>query len=136
MSRSGYSEDIDSQQLNVWRGAVASAVRGRRGQEFLRDMLAALDAMPEKRLITGDLVRDGDVCAIGSVGVARGIDMSSIDPEVPEDVARAFGVARSLVCEIEWVNDEMCYGSELPEERHARVRAWVASQITGDPGAG
>jgi hypothetical protein len=38
-----------------WRGAVASAIRGGRGQAFLREMLAAMDAMPVKRLVANEL---------------------------------------------------------------------------------
>lgn len=56
MSRSGYTEDCDGWDLIRWRGAVASAIRGKRGQAFLREALAALDAMPEKQLISHDLV--------------------------------------------------------------------------------
>ena len=64
MSRSGYSDDCSGRELNLWRGAVESAIRGKRGQAFLREMLVALDAMPEKRLIAGELVTPtGEVCA-------------------------------------------------------------------------
>jgi hypothetical protein len=62
MSRSGYSydDDDDNWSLIKYRGAVASAIRGKRGQALLRAVLAALDAMPEKRLIADDLVFQGD----------------------------------------------------------------------------
>jgi hypothetical protein len=56
MSRSGYDEDMDDPlALGRWRAQVASSTRGKRGQKLLRDMLAALDAMPEKRLVSGVL---------------------------------------------------------------------------------
>lgn len=55
MSRSGYNDDIDNWALIKWRGQVASAIRGKRGQKMLRDLLAALDAMPEKSLIVHEL---------------------------------------------------------------------------------
>ncbi len=56
MSRSGYCDDIDDPlALGRWRGQVKSATRGQRGQKLLREMLAALDAMPEKRLVSGAL---------------------------------------------------------------------------------
>ena len=54
MSRSGYSDDAEN--VAMWRGQVANATRGRRGQKLLRDMVAALDAMPDKRLFQGHLV--------------------------------------------------------------------------------
>lgn len=116
-----------------WRGQVASAMRGKRGQAFLREMLAALDALPNKRLIAHELQQGGEVCAIGSVGLARGLDMAHLDPECPEYIAREFGIARQLVQEIEFENDEGgCY-NESPEQRFTRVREWVAEQIIVKP---
>lgn len=88
MSRSGYSDDIDNWQMIKWRGMVASATRGKRGQKFFRDLLEALDVMPVKELIDSELEKDGDVCAIGSLGKHRCIDMDKIDPECPDQVAR------------------------------------------------
>ena len=61
MSRSGYSYDIeDNWSLIKCRGAVASAIRGKRGQALLRAMLVALDELPEKRLIAGELIFQGE----------------------------------------------------------------------------
>ena len=130
MSRSGYSDDLDNWATIKWRGAVSSAIRGRRGQAFLREMLAALDALEAKRLIANDLERDGEVCAIGAVGVRRGIDMSAIDPDDCEQrdlLGSMFGIASALAAEIMALNDERYYAT--PEERFERVRAWVAAQI-------
>lgn len=106
MSRSGYSDDIDNWELIKWRGQVASSIRGKRGQAFLRDLLAALDAMPEKRLIAWELEESGEVCAIGSLGKARGVDMSKIDPSEPTAVAAAFNIAEPLAQEVVYENDE------------------------------
>lgn len=161
MSRSGLYEDDGDDPLasGRWRAQVKSATRGKRGQKLLKDMLAALDAIPEKRLISGDLVFDGkpswthpephedvivggdqlvtgrgnvvrvgEVCALGALGVARGMDMSKLDPHDPEFVADAFDVAHQLAREIIWVNDEDCR-YETPEKRFERVRAWVVGQI-------
>lgn len=56
MSRAGYYDDIDDPLvLGRWRAQVRSATRGKRGQKLLRDLLTALDAMPEKRLVTDAL---------------------------------------------------------------------------------
>lgn len=84
MSRSGYDDDGcgDMWDWVRYRGAVKSAMRGQRGQAFLREMLAALYALPEKRLIQNDLVDeydDGAVCALGAVGRARNLDMAKVD---------------------------------------------------------
>ena len=130
MSRSGYSDDgEDGWQLIMWRGAVASAIRGRRGQAFLKEMLAALDAMPVKRLVADDLEKDGEVCAIGSVGKARGTPMAGIDPEDYGAIAKAFGISEALAREAMFVNDESWFAETTPEARFTRVRAWVAAQI-------
>ena len=128
MSRSGYSDDLEQWDLIRWRGAVRSAIRGKRGQAFLGEMLAALDALPEPKLIANELVEDGAVCAIGAVGKARGLDMSGLDPEDPETLSNEFGISVAMAKEIVWLNDEWSY-RETPEQRHTRMRAWVASQI-------
>ncbi len=128
MSRSGYSDDGENWQFSLWRGAVASAFRGRRGQAFLREMLAALDALPEKRLVTNELQADGAVCALGAVGKARGLDMAKIDPDDHEGVAAKFDVAHAMACEIMYENDEF-WQPESPEGRFYRMRRWIASQI-------
>lgn len=133
MSRAGYSDDCIGGEwgLICWRGAVKRAIKGHRGQAFLAELLAALDALPEKRLISEDLIREGEVCAIGSVGKMRGVDMSTIDPLDFDTVAGTFGIAGALAREIEYINDEAggCF-EETPEQRFDRVRRWVVSQIT------
>lgn len=128
MSRACYSDDLDDWDLIRWRGAVASAIRGKRGQAFLREMLVALDALPEKRLISGELAQDGEVCALGSVGLKRGMDMSVIDPEDYTAVADAFGIPESLAREIEFLNDESWY-RPTPEQRFQNVRKWVIGNL-------
>lgn len=137
MSRSGYTYDIvDTWQMIRWRGAVASATRGRRGQTFLKDLLNASDSMADKKLIEEDLVRDGEYCAIGVLGSVRKLDMSNIDPEDTHQVAKVFGVANALVRETVWENDRtdmydfsQKFYVETPEHRWQRMRDWVAEQI-------
>lgn len=130
MSRSGYSEDCDNDwRLICYRGAVTSALRGKRGQAFLREMLAAMDALPEPKLIADDLEQENAVCAIGSVGRARGISMSNIDPEDAESVAILFGIAPALAREIVWENDDGSWRTETPEQRFSRMRKWAESWI-------
>lgn len=144
MSRSGYTDDEQYDgQFALWRGQVMSSIRGKRGQAFLRELLAALDAMPSKRLIADELkAHDGAVCALGSVGLKRGLDMSKIDYDDPYDVANAFGITHQLAAEIEYENDEL--GStwdstkrqsvaETPEARWQRMRRWAQNHITLPP---
>lgn len=129
MSRSGYSDDCENVQL--WRGAVRRATIGYRGQHLLKKLLAALDAMPTKRLIADDIKNEaGEVCALGALDP----NAESYDDE---DLAKHFGVARALAAEIVYENDEhfpyWTKQTETPEQRWTRMRAWVAAQITPDP---
>lgn len=128
----GYGDSADERwSLICWRGAVSSAMRGRRGQEFLKEMLAALDAMPEKKLIKEDLVDEYDsnlVCSFGAVGQSRGLDMSNLDPEDSDSVSEVFGIARAMAREIVYINDEWSR-RQTPEERFTRMRAWVEGNI-------
>lgn len=152
MSRSGYSDDCDD-CLAMGR-AIATrnkAMGGKRGQAFLKELLAVLDAMPVKELVKEELVEgydpylialeatphgyfwqeprpkpfSGAVCALGAVGQARGIAMTHLDPEEPAMVAAAFGITETMAREIVYANDEMGRGrrEELygPWPRHDRA---------------
>lgn len=128
MSRSGYTDDCDN--LELYRASVERALGGRRGQNFLREMLAAMDAMPDKALIAGELVdADGSCCALGTVCKARGLDADAIDYYDGEAVGGALGIARAMACEVEYMNDEGAIDRETPKQRFQRMRAWIASQI-------
>lgn len=132
MSRSGYSYDCDRWELIRWRGAVASAIRGARGQAFLRELASAMDAMPDKRLGRGEIFDEdnGCVCALGVVAQARGNDLDhDFDREESE---RWFGIAEALAAEIMHENDDggpPLLHDETPEKRWLRVREWVGAQI-------
>lgn len=128
MSRHGYVEDLDIDILNLYRGTVTRAMRGRRGQVFLRELARCMDDMPDKILIADELQNeDGDCCAIGVVCKARGINTSKIDYQEPQQVADAVGIARSMAAEIEYMNDD--WPRETPQQRWSRMRKWVDGQI-------
>lgn len=121
MSRSGYTDDCEDQWgLIRWRGAVKSAISGARGQQFLLELAAAMDAMPEKRLVANELQAGGAYCTLGVIGAARGIDMSKVDPEDRSSVANLFGVAEAMAAEIMYENDEA-----------VATREWVEVEICG-----
>ena len=126
MSRSGYSDD--GEHLELWRANVERTIRGKRGQAFLKELLQALEQMPQKRLITDALVRSGEVCAIGALGLKRGICMDSIDQEEPDQVGAAFGISSMLAQEVVYMNDET-HWRDSPEERWKRMHEWVREQI-------
>lgn len=140
MGRSGYQDDIDQRDLAMWRGRVASAIRGKRGQKLLHDLAAGMDAMPVKRLIDKDLVRDGEACALGCVGQHRKLpDLDKIDSEDHGDLSAMLDVAECLVQEVEYQNDEgenLPWGEqETPEKRWVRMRRWVAENLNETPPA-
>lgn len=131
--RCGYQDDLEQQDLAMWRGRVTSAMRGKRGQKLLRELLAALDAMPDKRLIENRLVDDaGDVCLLGAGGKARQLpNLDKLDPEDHDGLAKIFDVAPCLIQEIEYENDEGGY-HETDEQRFERVRKWLVKNIKAD----
>jgi hypothetical protein len=150
MSRSGYSDDYgddDPLALGRYRAQVRSAIRGKRGQALLRELLAALDAMPEKRLVAGELEADGQFCALGVVGQARGLNLASIDTYDVESLGPKFNIAEQLAREIMWVNDDLTpdfewtrTGKPYPNDwerspldagarRFQTVREWVVKHI-------
>jgi len=129
MSRSGYDDWCSGWELIMWRGAVASALRGARGQAFLKECLLALEAIPTHTLIAHDLENSHGVCAIGAVGKARGLALSSIDPEDRDMVAKRFGIAPAMAAEIAFMNDEGVGWNCHPAVRYARMVDWIKAQI-------
>lgn len=111
MSRSGYTDyDDGDYPLALYRGRVASATRGKRGQKMLRELLAALDAMPVKQL-HAEVFDDpeGKVCALGALARVKGIDTSELDPEdsyAAEELAGKLDVSDCLTREVIYENDE------------------------------
>jgi hypothetical protein len=142
MSRSGYDDGCDDQWgLIRWRGAVTSAIRGRKGQAFLRELLAALDALPEKRLIPHSFGAEGSYCTLGAVCASRGVEPPVVDVEYddPWDIrckaTKTLGIPDALAAEIMFLNDDggSWDGNESPERRWSRMRKWVTDQIKPDP---
>jgi hypothetical protein len=123
MSRSGYCDDYgddDPLALGRYRAQVNSAIRGKRGQALLRELLASLDAMPVKELVAGELEADGQFCALGVVGQARGLNLANIDTYDVESLGFKFNIADQLAREIMWVNDD-----------HVSENKWVEVEICG-----
>lgn len=134
MSRSGYTDNDDCDdyfRYIRWRGAVESALKGKRGQAFLREMLTALDALPNKRLIAEELVCEGECCALGAVALKRGTDVNGVDTYDRDALSDVFGISGAMAAEIMWVNDDS--GADTPEDRFAAVRKWVTAKIRVTP---
>lgn len=71
MSRFGEGEEQFAGQYDLWQANAKRAIAGRRGQQALRDLEAALLELPSKRLIAGRLAHHGEVCAIGALVAHR-----------------------------------------------------------------
>jgi hypothetical protein len=113
---------------------------------FLREALAALDAMPVKELIPHRLQTEGSFCLLGAVADSKGIDYTALNADDPDDfdtyaAGRMFGIAQPLAAEIVYENDEHPrrwsaaehrYIEETPAERWQRMRDWVVSKIEAD----
>lgn len=54
-----------------WEGARKQAVYSKRGQRDLLALIAALDALPRRRLLHGALCHRGEVCAVGALALVR-----------------------------------------------------------------
>lgn len=131
MSRSGYSDDCDGWALIRWRGAVKSAIKGKRGQAFLRETLAALDAMPEKRLVANDMEVQGEFCTLGAVAASRGMAPGLLNDADRDHIARELSISEALAAEIMFENDEGSYWNrDEPAVRWSRMRAWIESHLT------
>lgn len=135
MSRSGYTDEGDD--IGLWRANIARATYGKRGQVFFRSLLAALDAMPEKRLVSGDLeTEDGEVCALGALRRAKALPLDdAIADSDWDELGKAFAVAPMLCQEVMFENDQdFSYNADAtPEARWERMRGWVAEQIRPKP---
>lgn len=141
MSRSGWSEDWEPDSREdqwAWirmRGAVNSAVKGKKGQAFLKDALEALEALPEKKLIKGEFVTpQGEVCLMGAVCLKRGIDVSNVDPDDDNHhkyVSELLGIAESLVQEVEFENDQ-ALGYVTPEHRYNYMHSWITQRLVNE----
>jgi len=154
--RLNYCDDEDFPgQFMLWQANCHRSVNGKKGQAFLRRVEAALLAMPEKRLIREAIVEaDGDVCALGSVAVHEGKEVSPELDYDPEDFGMKLGAPRLVAWRLVEINDIQCDYDYLtaqgplpinrggfsgagysvrvnvtPEERYERVLAWVRSQL-------
>lgn len=132
--------------LGLWESAFARAVRGPRGQRLLRELEAALLAMPDRRLAEGAIARDGMVCAVGAYVAMRRVNEGASwgqaiaaleaergDGEDDDDLAamwlgESLGMARTIAWELAFANDES-YGGMMPEARHAAILRWVRRHI-------
>jgi hypothetical protein len=123
---------------------VASAIRGKRGQALLKELEAALLALPQKRLVAGEFAnaQQGEVCALGAVALKRRMDkgqdraaalleIQNLFPEgcEAEAIAQELNIAEALCKEITYENDDDYRTGDSPEFRYQYMLKWVRRQI-------
>ena len=151
MSRSGYV-DNDPTPLEIGRaqGACLSALRGKRGQQLLKDGIAALETKSRKTLSAVTMDHDDCSCFLREVAKFRGIEAKDLNPwiyagyETPdedgdwwmdfdcdewvENVAHVLNVAPALVREIVSWNDDVGY-NDTPQDRWKRMHRWAKRNL-------
>jgi hypothetical protein len=143
-----YEGDCDSNVSYLYESIVDRAIKGKRGQKLLKELEAALIALPEKKLIHFYFSKDGQVCSLGALALKREMESGKNREEalelindkfdkkeqenecfnMPSHAAKEFGIAKTLAHEIMYENDEGHY-NVTPEERYGRVLNWVRSKI-------
>ena len=125
--------------MGRWERNSRAVLRSKRGQQALRELEAALLALPVKRLVADDLclpvaiTDDGEViyrvCAIGALGLHRGIDPASMAEwneegrEGTVGMGESLGLRRTLAWVIGETNDRIY--RETEEQRYERVLQWI-----------
>jgi hypothetical protein len=162
--RINYSDEEDYPgQFHLFQANCARSLCGKAGQAALRELEAALLALPTKRLIAGKLAEQGDVCAIGALALYKGDTEAALeqhDEEYMEDVGEAYGLPRLVAWKVVEANDvdnedysirapgpseyqwpHYTPGYQLrikttPEERYDAVLKWVQALLSaGTPKA-
>ena len=139
--RVNYSEDEDyGGQFNLWQANCRRSRQGKKGQAALRELEAALLAMPDKRIQKDVLVEpSGEACAIGALMLHRMIsagmsreqaieECGAFEPLDTEDHGVSFGLPRLVAWSVAVENDEY-YRVESPEERYRRILAWIREEL-------
>jgi hypothetical protein len=151
-----FEGDYDEQfpgQWWLWEANLQRNISGKAGQRSLRELRDALLALPEKKLIETRLADEqGHVCALGALAVKQRVERGeprekvlaamasdSAPDEYGMDIweaeqqtlaeAKACGVKGPMAVTIAWENDFGPSSSETPEQRYARVLAWVEKRI-------
>lgn len=154
MSRSS-DGDWDSNAGYLWPSWAERAIKGKRGQSYLRELESILVSMPDKRLGEGGLFEEDTLeyaplaCTLGAFRIGREVaakkttwehwelNLPALFPgQDPCDSAWSsaefgtdtLGLQRTLAWTIAEENDRE--GSrESPEARYERILAWVRSEL-------
>ena len=143
MTRLYYDDDLEPWEENLSAGALRSAIRGKRGQQLLRDLINGLDALPSPELSAGALEDEetGGCCALGAVRRFRGADAVPLwfDPMEedlrPAHLAEPFNISVSLAWAVLQVNEDAdgCNNERARRRRWQRVRDWAVENLIVKP---
>lgn len=155
--------DSDWNTVELWQHNLELALSGKRGKQALADLKAALEALPEKRLIERALCTVGGVekrpeianleqpegvCAVGAYvwwqKVKQGKDplqaFEELDtlPDEDGDIWDTVEAGKSagLTRVLAWelaYTNDETYGGLTPEERYARFVGWIDQQLARPP---
>ena len=140
--RVGYSEDEDSVgRFNLWQANCRRSRQGKKGQVALRELEAALLAMPDKRIQKDVFVElSGEACAIGalmmhklvSAGVPREqaiVECAALEPLDTEEHGVRIGLPRLVAWSVAVENDDE-WKNRTAEDRYLHVLAWVRRELS------
>jgi hypothetical protein len=142
-----------------WQIDLQRALTSGRGQRWLRDIEAALLALPKHELSYENIVELGEwddegdtrkpvgVCAVGAVAAYQKVKAGATWDQAFADLAESWdgerdcwetqqlgmsiGLTRTVAWELAYQNDEM-FESLNPSERHAAMLGWVRSHIKSE----
>ena len=107
MSRVNSVEIENEGTLNLLEANLMRSIKGKKGQEFLKKLLAALDAMEVNELHTDALKNEsGGFCALGCYANHFKLKTDDIYPDDALAISKSFGISQMLAMKIMWENDE------------------------------
>lgn len=145
-----YDEDYNNQGALWWANANR-ALNGRKGRAALAELETALLELPEKKLISGRLAENGQVCAVGALVAKRRVEagepreavLAKLERLIDEDgyggvdvtatCATTIGLTYMLGYRLAYANDEDVGWKATPEQRYDAVLAWVRKKLNEAP---
>jgi len=117
-------------QFFLWEANCRRSISGCKGQTALRELEAALLALPTKRLIRGYLESNGDVCAVGALArYKKHNPIADVDSTYQtERIGVECGMPRLVAWEVVAQND-IIMEEGTPEQRYTDMLKWVQKQI-------
>lgn len=140
--------DYPELERGRWKHNSRVVLTSKRGQRDLRAFIAALDAMPAKRLISGALIEkhyddednviSTEVCAVGAYALygppkRDPADLYDVDNDwETAEVGQSCGLAFHLAWQMAYANDET-FSHYTPEERWEKMREWAGNLLVVEP---